>query len=851
MKYIAISILSFFIMNVAFAQTASHKQKLQDAEYFFLNEDYEQAMLLFKEIVKEDPSNANANYKIGLCYQRLPFEAGRSIPYLKKSITDLTKSYVEGSVTEKKAPIHAMYSLAFAYHTNKYYSEALDLYQRYMDTLAASDKFYRSVAERQMQSCINAQEIARNPVPVEIFNIGNIINTGHDEYNPCPTADGKHLFFTRVEEHRIVTKKGDDDAVTRVYKIMYSQYLGNDRWSKPEDISAQLKTKNVCNTVSINHDGTFLILFKNTWENGGMIDFASGTLYYSTRKSIDDTWSPIKKFNRHINSIGNETHAMLSPDGEKLYVTSDRKGGYGGLDIYVSKKVKGDWGPLQNLGPIINTPYDEQTPIISEDGKTLYFSSEGHFNMGGLDIFKTSILSDGSWAEPTNIGAPINSPENNAYFFPVLNGKQAFYALARHEGYFTFGASDIYQLEFLENIDAHSVPITLQGMVLFDDDRPSDITTQVAIVNLKTKDTVQLISPNERGEYTTKVSAGEYKIAFTREGYNDTEKQIIIAPTTVEKTVNINTLMYPLAVNSKKYYVIRNIYFDLDSYELNKDAEVEANKLLTIMIDNPSLYIEVMGHTDSYGTEAYNQKLSGQRSRTVIEFLIKKGVEPERFVSTALGTTQKAVEDTKNGEVDAEKAQLNRRVEIRILKSKGDAEIVVDNRPDEIKFKKYNRFSILLAESAERMQRTEFATVVNSAQVMEFLTKQGKYYYYYGDFTSKAEASKALNEAIDKGFSHARLIDYFALNSANEFVITNPVKYTKKYTIQLQALSRPVILHANPIMSETTRYRTKDGYYRYTFKEYDDLKEAELDLQKVIDNGFTDAVIVDVTKLID
>jgi hypothetical protein len=268
------------------------------------------------------------------------------------------------------------------------------------------------------------------------------------------------------------------------------------------------------------------------------------------------------------------------------------------------------------------------------------------------------------------------------------------------------------------------------------------------------------------------------------------------------------------------------------------------------MRENPSLYIEVIGHTDSYGNADYNQKLSENRSRAVIDYLAKNGVEYERFVSTAAGTTRKAVMDvTESGVVDADKAKLNRRVEIRVLKTKGDAEIIVDNRPDELKFKEFNRFSILLLDTVAKQDTKKFTNLGDNVTVMEFANKNGTYYYYYGDFKSKAEASVALNNAIDKGYTKAQIIDYFALNTSNDFVINNPVKFTKKYTIQLQALEKPLILHANPIMAEATRYQTKDGYYRYTYKEYDDMKEAELDLKKVIEYGFTDAVIVEVSKL--
>lgn len=852
MKYFLISIVCVFTTIYVEAQSPQLKQKLMDAEYFFLNEDYEQALKYFKDILKMDPKNFNVNYKIGLCYQRMPFEAGRSIPYLQKAVTGLSKTYVIGSITEKKAPIQAMYNLAFAYHINKYYDEAIAMYQRFIDTIQPTDLYFSDLATRQLQSCRNAKEISKKPIGVEIFNVGNSLNSPFDESNPCVTADGKYIYFTRLVTTKPKTKTGEDDAIKVTLKIMSSEFLGGEKWSDPKDISEELQTLGTCNTVSINADGTFMILYRNGYYSGGIADFKGGMLFYSERKSVNDKWSPIKKFNNNINTSANETFAMLSPDGQELYFTSDMKGGYGGLDIYVSKLVKGKWGVPTNLGPIVNTQYNEETPIISEDGKTLYFSSEGHYNMGGFDIFKSVKMSDKIWSEPENIGSPINSPDDNLNYFPFLHGKQAFYALARYEGYFTFGGMDIYQCEFIDPEPVQpisEIPIKLEGVVSFDDNKVIDSTMTISVVDFVKKDTISVFKPKPNGEYSIFVPPGEYNIVYKRPSYNLLEKHIIITKSDVEKTVTLHAKLYPEEVN-KKYFVIRNIYFDLNSSELNADALVEVKKLLEIMKENPGLYIEVIGNADSFGKDEVNQKLSEARSRKVIDYLVQNGVEAERFVSTAAGNKNLAVIDKTDKGVDPEKAKLNRRVEIRVLKSKGDADIVVDNRPDEMKFKQYNRFSVLVMDTTIKQDIKKFNNLeLTKDKIIEFSVKNGRYLYYFGDFTNKADAAIALNKAIDKGYKNAQIIDYFALNKENEFVVTNPVKYTKKYTIQIQAVNKPIILHSNPIMAETKKYVTKDGLYRYTYKEYDDLNVAKLDLKKVIDAGFTDAMIIEVAKL--
>jgi len=847
MKYFFITLSFLCVSFFSYSQIEEElKDLINDAEYFYWNEDYEQAIPIYKEILAKDPDNAHMNYKIGMCYQLMPFEAGRSINYLEKAVKNVSSLHVDGSYKDRTAPVVALYRLGYAYHTNKYYSEALKTYSQFRDSLSVDDLYNINIVERQLLSCKTAKEISEHPVSVEIWNVGNVINTPQADFNPCVTADGKKMFFTRI----VVTEE-DGEVTSRTQRIFTSNRIDEERWTEPEDITDQLGAKGVCSVVSVDANGTALILYKNANLNGGILDLKGGALYYSKKQyRTDQIWPEMVLFDKTINSKANETHASFTPDGNKLYFTSDRKGGFGGLDIYVSEKTEEGWSTPKNLGPSINTPFDEETPFILSDGKTLYFASEGHYNMGGFDIFSSKMVEYGIWTEPINLGVPINSPGDNTFFAPALNGKQAYYAQARHEGYFTFGDKDIYELNMLSHEEyEQGIDVTIRGKIEFDDETPIDGSTKVLVVDAE-KEVVQTIIPEADGKYKFKVPAGDYTLKFIRDGYNSILKSITVEKALVEKSISVNTTMYPNIGDSKKYYVIRNIYFNENEYSLTRASLIEVEKLKSIMLENPSLYIEVIGHTDTKGSAEANRELSRLRSRTVIDYLVNKGVEKKRFVSTAAGESRSAIQDAAPDGTSIEAmARLNRRVEIRILKTIEGAEIVVDNTPAEITLAKFNRFSVQILESEKEVDMSTFANLGADNKVMRSMIKPNTFVYYFGDYKSKADAVKAMNKAIQKGYSKAKIIDYFTLNKSNEFLITNPVPFKKKYTIQLQALTNQQIITTNPILVAAAKYKTEDGFYRYTYKEYDSAEAARDDLITIMDSGFPNAFIIEVGDL--
>ncbi|MFO7868855.1 MAG: hypothetical protein R6U95_06115 [Bacteroidales bacterium] len=846
MKNFFITLSFVFLSIVSYSQVEETiKDKISDANYFYYNEEYGKALPIFKEILEDDPNNANINFKAGRCYQLMPFEAGRSIKYLEKAVQDIAEDddYVVGSYKERRAPVSALYHLARAYHMNRYYEEAIQYYTLFRDRLSVSDTYSLQVVERELESCKTAKEITETPVGVEIYNVGNIINTPYADYNPCITADNNTLFFTRL-----IPNETQGEITSYSQRIYYSNRLSEEKWTVPIDITEEMETNGECAVVSVNADGTMLILHKNTWNEGGITDFTGGVLYYSTKENrTDQKWSPIKEFNKNINSRGTQTHASISADGKTLYFTSDRRGGYGGLDIYKSNydTENEEWGPAINLGKTINTKHNEETPFILEDNKTLYFASEGHYNMGGYDNFSSKRLDNGAWTEPINLGYPINSPGDNTFFAPNGDGTTAFYAQARHEGYFTFGDMDIYEL-LVPSYDeyADGIPVTVKGEITYSDLK--DVDGSAKILVLKNDKVIEDFKPKPDGSYSVKLYMGDYTFRFLRDGYKTIEKYVPIKRELVEKTIHVNAHMVPKLDDTSKYHTIRNIYFEEQTDSLNREALIEVEKIKRVVIENPSLYIEVRAYADT----AKDKTLAQKRMRNTINYLIKNGVEQSRFISTIQSINKiKKFEDIKGETSEKSLSRLNNRVEIRILKTDESEKIIESNEPIEKTLEKFNRYSVQVCKEDSLVPETYFSKLDDTISIQRALVKPESYIYYFGEYKSKADAIKALNTTIAKGYEEAKVIDYFTLNKNTEFTITNPVPYKKRYTIQLQALDKQQVLTNNPILKSATVYKTSDGFYRYTYKEYNNLKSAQEDLIHVMENGFPNAFIVEVNNL--
>jgi len=822
------------LTNVVFSQNIDEKErrvKIADAQYLFLNEEYAKALTAYKELANIEPDNANFNYLTAFCYLKLPFENGQSIPYLLKAIKHLSATYKEGSSKETNAPVEALYWLGYAYHLNNGFSPAQVYYKRFRDTLSIDDLQNIKKVNRQIESCQNAKELSKHPVPVEIENLGNYVNSPKGDFNPCVNEKGNTLIYTRVKD-----KPKQDTTNLSIYskkefQIMQSFCDKKGKWSKAVDISDQLGFEGELKTLSLSSDGNELLLFKDDL-NGGPLSFKSGSIYYSIRNG--NSWSTVKILNSNINSVAWESHAAISPNGKEIYFTSDRAGGYGGLDIYVSTLVDGAWGPAKNLGSIINTAFDEETPEILPDGKTLYFSSEGHNNMGGFDIFYSSKVDSVNWGEPVNLGSPINSTDDNLFYVPIDDGSRAFYSVARNEGYFSFGDEDIYELD-IELDSLHFPEIKLHGKISFRDKNEIDSTVTISCktINNKKKKDIKTIKPDiHTGIYEITLKPEEYEISFSSKNYNTESKKLSFTKIRSTTPITLDATLDPITYDENKYITFNKVYFEFDNATLTNEAMNLLDKLYIVMDKNPGLMIEVIGHTDSRGVDKHSKGLAIQRSYSVVDYIVTKGIEPTRFTSKGEGNMIQSGEN------------LNRCAEIKIIKSDNNSVVLTDVQAVK-NLKKKNHYAIDLQESKEIVPMINFQTLQKDFPHILGMNYPNGYLYYFGNYSDQAEASLALNLAIAKGFKNAKIIDYFYINTLNNKDITSKTSTYKTFTIQLDA-SRKTINKDAKLKQNVREIKSHDGMYRYYDKEFTDLNDAEAALQQCIEQGFINAFILDV-----
>ncbi len=891
------------------------KRYFQDAEYFFLFEDYTTALPIYLKLYEMDSTNANVNYRIGICYTEDKLNAHHAIKYLKKATQNISPKYRVGSYKERGAHFDCYKYLGRALQRDFEFDKAIEAYKKYETFLDVDNLSEIEITRKDIESCNNAKELlvqsALNYVKVDILS--DKINSAYPDYSPVVSDDEKTMVFTSRRRYKLNPKKTVDvdeideinDVPDEFYMedIYYSKFV-NGEWIKARKITKELNADEYTSVVSISRDGRKLFLLRKDILTAKEDE---GNIYMSER--VGDKWSPMKKLNKNINTTKWETHASLSADGTKLYFSSERDGGYGGLDIYVSTiDENGEWGPAENLGPEVNSPFDDEYPFILNDGKTLYFSSQGHYNIGGHDIFYSTMNDAGEWTSPINLGYPTNTMDDDIFFQPIRDGKEAYISLETYEG---MGGKDIYKLfisqstfgdfgskEFLstktdtlvfpmnladlyrvnDRIDSSSIKkvikyeeasnetlpvataigtnkVIIKGHIILADNNLVDSTFTLDILDPNVLQTKQRIIPEvETGKYVFKSLLNELTLEARGNGYKMATKKVIIPDDYSMPEMIVNITMYPIEVASGEYYKIKSIFFDYGKSDLKRESQIELEKLYALMNKNPSLYVEVIGFTDSKSSASFNKKLSEKRAKTAIDYLAKKGISVERFVAKGMGEGNPiAINNNPDGSDNPEGRQLNRRVDIKLLNT-DIANVVVEPVyvPENLAYKGSTRrsnnttkeFYILLGIQKEKFNKTV------DCKYSEFKTNKG-YVYTLGSFTDKSSAIKLLNKAIDNGFADAKIIstkEYKSIIKVKPNPITTSNNKKAVYSIQIKALSHPVKISQFKNIKGIKEYLGADGYYRYTYKEFKTKEEARNHLNEVTNKGYIDAFIIDINK---
>ena len=641
---------------------------------------YSQAIPFYEEAYAFNPNSSYLNYKLGICYLNSIYKF-KSLDYFKKSYALNANRFDD---------IH--FYLGRGHHLRMEWDEAITEYNKFKKKLNPKDHLELiNETTKHIKECESGRELVKDPVRLWIDNMGKSINTEYPEYGMIMTADASEIFYT--SRRPSTTGGGKDPFLDEYFEDVYtSRRNEKGKWSPSTNIGSPINTKGHDAAVALSPDGSKMIVYID--DNG------DGNLYESQRDG--DDWSKPKKFNKEISGPFQEPSAWYSSDGKLLYFVSDRplekRGDAKDKDIYVATwdEEKEKWLNVERLPENINSIYNEDGIFLHPDGKTLYFSSEGHNSMGGYDVFKTVKQDDGSWSDPVNVGYPINTPDDDVFFVVAASGRHAYMTSFREGG---FGDKDLYKITILgpekepllgsEDILLASMdaPITTKAIepkvevsmslailkgIVRDDKTKEPLKASIELIDNETGEVIAEFSSDAKsGRYLVSLPGGKnYGIAVKAEGYLFHSENFDVKQDAeykeVEKIIDLKK------VEVGESIVLRNIFFDLNKFSLRDESINELNRLTKLLNDNPKLRIEISGHTDSRGSASYNKELSKNRAKSVVDFLIDKGIDANRLEFAGYGKEQPIVTDAEIAKLkskrDIEDAhQENRRTEFKIL----------------------------------------------------------------------------------------------------------------------------------------------------------------------------------------
>jgi hypothetical protein len=382
--------LTFFtlFLSVAFSsfcqfgQLDERKKKecFNNGLFFYETGEHKEALYNFMQLYFADTGNANVNYKIAMCYFNIPGQELKSIPYLKRASHNITVDYKEYSFNNQDAPLHTLFFLGKAYRLSGQLDKALKVIEEFTKSPYYA-QYNPSIVEREINTIKRAKILIDQPVEYKITNLGEAINNETANKKPVISYDGNTLVYLNK---------------LKLYDAIFLSHKENGKWGQARNISAEIGSDGAFYPTSLNHEGTELYLVKKT--------DGKGDIYVSFYNDTINRWSLAQRVSDEVNSRNNETHACISPDGNTLYFSTDNKG-RGGLDIYYSTKDDdGLWSKPKNLSKVINTDMDEDTPFLTANGNMLFFSSQGHYNIGEFDVFYSRLDAEGEWSEPKKPG---------------------------------------------------------------------------------------------------------------------------------------------------------------------------------------------------------------------------------------------------------------------------------------------------------------------------------------------------------------------------------------------------------------------------------------------------------------
>jgi len=627
-----------------------------------------------------DPQTNLPNYKGGIVLMNQALEkdpnfweahmvAGEFCEYLGRNAEAIKHYEAALSINPNHSPSGSTYYfLASLQHLTGDYvnsNKNIDLFVRNRN---ANQQLVNKAYEIQANNDFAIHSLA-SPTNFNPVNIGPGINTADHEYFPTITVDGKTILFTRrIKDERV------EGPIKEQEDFFVSDLNERDMWGTAIAMPPNINTINNEGAPTIGPDGRSLVFVAcpdATGENYGENRTGKGSCDLFYTKKIGSRWTDPTNIPGNVNSFHWETQPSLSADGKTLYFVRGIRGRNQteNSDIYVTRlQANGSWSTPERLPDIINTPYQEESVLIHPDGKTLYFASRGHVGMGGSDLFVSRMDETGNWSKPVNLGYPINTmfDENSLMVSP--DGEIAFFASDRKGGY---GGLDIYYFNMpLEMRPTKTV--YFEGIV-FDVQSRLPLAGKFQLIDIKTgKEVVISEADKVTGEFLVTLPVDrEYALNVTYPGYAFFSKNFNMTLTENQDAVHMDVPMMPISM--EQTVLLANVFFDLGKATLRPESNIELDKLVDFLQKNPTLKIELGGHTDTRGDDKENLKLSNDRAKAVFDYAIAKGVDGKRLTFKGYGETKPVISDAEIAKLgsDSEKEaahQSNRRTEYKIIK---------------------------------------------------------------------------------------------------------------------------------------------------------------------------------------
>lgn len=519
------------------------------------------------------------------------------------------------------------------------FEEALAAINKFLLLPNLSDKNTKSATLKKKSYEFAIQYAKEHPASNYRFaplNLGDSVNSARNEYYPSVTIDDGLLVFTR------------SGAGIRE-DFMESRYNDKHEYSKAKLIDGNINIEPSKGALTISPDGDWMIFAGNFGDGFGGFDLY--ITYYTPQG-----WSDPENLGANINTEYWESSPSISPDKRVLYFSSNRYGGQGGKDLYMSiRQDNGKFGPAINMGDSINSEGDELAPYIHADNQTLYYTSSGLLGYGGSDLFMIRKQLNGQWGNPQNLGYPINTIENEGSLCVSADGLTAYYASDRSD---TRGGLDLYKFDMRDDIKPYRT-LYVKGKV-FDAVTKKPLPSTVELIDNTNSSALMKIQTDERGEFFITLPTGkEYTFTVNRKGYLFYSQLYALQKSLPDSTYAKDIALQPIALNANVR--LANIQFESNSFKLQEVSMIELNKLIEVLNDNPKLSIEIGGHTDNTGNAADNIKLSGNRAKAVVDYLVSKGIAPARLTWKGYGAT-KPIADNNSEEGKAK----NRRTEFKV-----------------------------------------------------------------------------------------------------------------------------------------------------------------------------------------